>query len=138
MVYSYYLEALPSILPCAYYRQADIVASARRALVRVCSRGFVVEDVKPLPSKSKPYCRWNAEFRMLNHQLLPQPGEELKMLSKQLMKYKPMNSKFVSRHPVSAYGIAIIYACDPCPCQSGQDFDDATLPPKMGPTEIKR
>jgi hypothetical protein len=47
MAYSYYLDALPAILPCARW-QHEIVAYATRALERVCPMAFIVENVKPL------------------------------------------------------------------------------------------
>jgi len=129
-------EALPAILPCARW-EIEIINYATNAFQRICPVGFVVENVRPLPCSKKPYCQWYVEFRTENYILLPPPGEELKMYSKKLMKYKPLNSKFVTRHSVSAFAIAIIYSCDPCPCVQPLVFDEATSTPEMRPTKIK-
>jgi hypothetical protein len=126
-------DRLPASLPCASW-QPEVVAHARTALQRFCPVGFVVENVSALPSTNKPFCRWYAEFRTSNYLCLPPPGEELKAVSKKLMRYKPVNSKFLSRHLVSPLAIVIVYSRDPCPCANGLDFDKATLRAKMWPT----
>jgi hypothetical protein len=119
MAYSDYLDDLAASLPCAYW-QDDVVEEAASAFKKFCPSRFKVKNIRALPSTSIPYCRWYVEFH--SRAGLPDPGEELKSVSKGLMQHKPINAKLISRHLINPDAFAFVYGALACPCESALEF----------------
>jgi hypothetical protein len=48
--------------------------------IDICPSGYIIDEVYPLSSKKKPYCRWSVKFIKDNEEELPPPGRELKQI----------------------------------------------------------
>jgi hypothetical protein len=71
-------------MPCA---KAENKMTATGLFTDICPSGYIIDEVYPLSSKKKPYCRWSVKFIKDNEEELPPPGRELKQIFNMLTRY---------------------------------------------------
>jgi hypothetical protein len=57
-------------MPCA---KAENKMTATGLFTDICPSGYIIDEVYPLSSKKKPYCRWSVKFIKDNEEELPPP-----------------------------------------------------------------
>lgn len=111
-------------MPCA---KAENKMAATLLLNDICPVGYIVDEVYPFPSKTKPYCRWLVKFTKANDEELPLPGKELKKVYDKLTRYVPaINAKVFSKHHGGSFATFITYAVI-CDCKKPLNFEFAAL-----------